>query len=135
MENIDLKEVLIFQDTLEEFKRDYIDKILERRDQMWHHRKGDFKDAKEASMYDEMRIKGEFLMGLYNGMKALCSCVALSSDAMEDYLKVIKDYQMMPNGRFRESLFTEQRTEMERVTNKIEKIFNYNSDTYSEISK
>lgn len=135
MESIDLKKVLELQDLLEEFKRDYIDKILERRDQMWHHRKGDFKDAKEASMYDEMRIKGEFLMGLYHGMKSLAVCVALSSNSMEEYLKVVKEMQLMPNGKFRESLFTEQRTELERVTNKIEKIYAYNTDTYKEIIK
>ena len=134
-ETIDLTKVSELVDMLNIFEKEYVFKVLERRDAMWDKRRGVFNDPKEAAIYEDTRLKGEFLVHLHGSMKQLISCVAISTEAMEDYANTIDSMQMIENNNFREQLFTEQRTEMMRLTDKFKKILDFNTGTYKEITK
>lgn len=135
MEILNTKLVIELSDDLDTFKSDYVNKMLEKRDQMWHARKGQLKDDREAAMYEDVRIKSEFLESLYNRIQVLMRIMAVDSHYMEKYLKVIDDMKIAENGKFRESLFAEQRKELEQITDTIRKIYDYNTTVYEETTK
>lgn len=133
-QTIDLKNTEYLIDLLDEFKVNYVDKMLLRRDQLWEKHNGAFNE-KQMSEYEETRIKSEFILHLYDSMKILVSNIGVTADAMEDFLATVEKMKLAPEGEWRESLFSEQRKELSRVTLKIKKRYAYFTESYENISK
>lgn len=132
-EEIKILECNELVDMLHKFEEDYLKKMLIKRDEVWHKRKGDFKDATEEKLYNELNEKCAFMQNLINSCRQLISTVGVSANVMEDLITTVEKMKMIgSDGKFKNTLFKEQAAQMDRLMGRAHKIYPYVLQTCKE---
>jgi hypothetical protein len=125
-----IQEVIDIVHLQKEFEEKYVLRMRKSMEQMWDKRGGAFYDPKEKQMYEDTRIKTEFLEDMMTAFKSMTNYVAVCTNLMEKLATGADKYRLIKDGEFRTSLLPEQGKFLADIIVQNKKILNSKSEDY-----
>ena len=123
-EPLNMDTVILCAEQLKEFEAAYLTPMLASKQKVEDTFKGEFKSSTDKKKYEELEAKCVFLQNFVNSVRGTIGICGVAGSFGEDYLRTIEKFHIGKT----DELFSEQKSEIERLTKKSRILFNYVSD-------
>lgn len=128
MENINLNTVSDITDLVDNFRKNYMDKMYEAKETMWKRYNGNFPNEEKAAVYNDLCTRTDFLQALLDSIIQMSRYVAVCSANIDKFNEgVVKMRIVDKSGEVRSNFVQEQKDFLNTHIQKFKKI----TETYS----